>query len=380
MTAAPRLASLPLFAACAPGLEPLLLAEVAGLGLGPARAEPGGVAIAGGAADAVDRACLGLGLALRVQVELAAFPVGHLAELERRAAKLPWAAWLGRAPTVVRASCRRSRVYHSGAVEERILAAIDAALGGLPAAEEGEGDDDAGVTQRVMARIVRDRLTISLDASGALHRRGYRAAGLKAPLREDLARALVVASRWDRERPLCDPLCGSGTVAIEADWLARGVPPGHLRAPPLLGGPLHDAVRHAGARARLLEAARAGGPEVPASDRDAGAVSTAAAQAGRAGARVTVTRAAMSEALAAEGPRLGAVVTNPPWGKRVGSPGPLRDLYASLGRALGDLPPDAAIGVLTASPELARRLGARLVSAFLTDAGGVKVRALVRPS
>ncbi|MCA9516899.1 MAG: hypothetical protein KC635_18280, partial [Myxococcales bacterium] len=130
MTTHDRLADMPLFAACAPGLEPLLAAEAEALGLGPARVEPGGVALPGGA-DAVERACLGLGLALRVQVELTAFPVGHLAELERRAAKLPWAAWLGRVATTVKATCRRSRLYHSGAVEERLLGAIDRALGGV---------------------------------------------------------------------------------------------------------------------------------------------------------------------------------------------------------------------------------------------------------
>ena len=89
-----------------------------------------------------------------------------------------------------------------------------------------------------MVRLVDDVVVVSLDSSGdPLHRRGWRLAGARAPLRETLAAAAVAASGWDGAAPLADPLCGSGTIAIEAALRARDVAPGLGRASPSSAGP-----------------------------------------------------------------------------------------------------------------------------------------------
>jgi len=365
-----------IFVACAPGLEGLLADEARGLGLGSPHVEPGGVSLIGGA-DLAPRANLGLGLGLRVQLVVHEGAAHDFRALAGAMARLPWEAWLTpRLPCEVRATCRKSRLYHSGAVAERVLDAIDRRLGGLP-------QPGGPHTQRVLARLDRDRLTVSIDTTGdPLHRRGYRLATGKAPLREDIARALLVLSRWDRRSPLIDPFAGSGTIPIEAAWLARGLPPGHLRAFAFMSAPGFDAAGYEALRAAEVARATAITPPIFASDRDPGAVEATRANAARAGVEgiVSAQLSLGASRLAQSPPRApGAVVTNPPWGHRVSRPGPLRDLYASLGAHLRSLGPGYRVALAVAAPALARLLGLPLEQRGLTDQGGVKVRLYTTP-
>src|SRR5690606_22474903 len=147
-------------------------------------------------------------------------------ELERHAGRLPWSEFItpGRA-VQLRVSCHKSRLYHERAVAERVLRAIERVAGPL-AATTGDGtaapgprteEDDGARAQLVVVRFHYDRCTISIDSSGALlHRRGYRQELARAPLRETLAAALLLASGWPGDAPLVDPFCGSGTIPIEA--------------------------------------------------------------------------------------------------------------------------------------------------------------------
>jgi len=358
-----------LFLACAPGLEALLYAEVRALAPAAAAIEEGGVA-ASGDALLLHRVHLETGLALRAQLTVGRFAVDQLGDLARRAGELPWELFLPpHARVTVRAVAHRSRLYHSGAIAERVAAGVARRLG-APTADAPE--------HAVLARIVADRCTLAVDTSGELlHRRGYRLASAKAPLREDLARALLIASGWDRTTPLVDPLCGSGTIAIEAAWLARGLPPGHLRRFAFMDGPLFDAPLWAAARDRALAAARPTAPPIAASDRDAGAVAAARANAERAGvaADIAIDCAALGHAPGLTHPAMppGAVVTNPPWGRRIGGKQPLRPLYQSLGTRLRDLPGRWRVALLLADPASARDVVPGLRSALMSDSGGTKV-------
>ena len=158
-------------------------------------------------------------------------------------------------------------------------------------------------------RLFRDECTVSADASGELlHRRGYRLATAKAPLRETLAAAMLVGTGWDGSAPLIDPMCGSGTIPIEAALLARRMPPGMTRRFAFMRWPGHDRA----AWERLVEQARERAlPRAPApilgSDRDAGAVAASVANAERAGVAGDVEwrRAAISAIDAAAGAGLG---------------------------------------------------------------------------
>lgn len=367
-----------IFVACAPGLEPLLSAEVRELGAGDSvEIVAGGVELEGDA-TMLHRAHLELGLASHVLVRIADFRAPGFPELAQRAAKVRWRDWLRPGePIRLRARARASRLYHTGGIVERVRGAIERQLGALP---DADADDDS---PSILARMERDRCTLSLDTSGApLHRRGYRLASAKAPLREDLARALVRASGWDPGTPLADPFCGSGTIAIEAALLARRIAPGRLRSFALERTPLFE--QAIWERLREDAAARAL-PHAPspifASDRDAGAVEAARGNAERAGvlSDLQLDQATLSRApFAAEPiPPRGALVTNPPHGRRIGDDRGLRPLYQSLGALVRRLPPEWRIALLVSHRRLALATGLPLETALLTDQGGTKVRVML---
>lgn len=368
-------ASLACFAVAAPGLEPITAAELRQLGLAPSGIEPGGVSFTGSLTD-VARANLWLRTASRVLIRLGNFHARALGELERKAALLPWGEWLDPGSLLhVRATCRKSRLYHQRAVAERILAA--SRLGG----ETGTGEDEAdvpGPAQRVIVRVLRDECTISLDTSGdLLHRRGYRLATAKAPLRETLAAGLVLASGWRSGTPLLDPFCGSGTIPIEAALLARRLPPGILRDFAFRRWPRWDERTWPG----LLEEALAGAlPRAPApilgSDRDAGAIAAASENALRAGVAGDIEWRCAALSAINPPPGAGAVVSNPPYGVRVGARRPLKDLYGTVGRLARERLAGWELTLLLPKEPLERALGLRGEELFRSSNGGLPVRAV----
>jgi putative N6-adenine-specific DNA methylase len=227
-----------------------------------------------------------------------------------------------------------------------------------------------------------NRCTISLDSSGApLHRRGWRLEPGRAPLREDLARALLIASDWDRNSPLLDPMMGSGTILIEAAALARGLAPGRMRTFAFEQFAMHDADLLSAVKSAAAQSAR---PDLPfrifGSDRDSGALRMTVANAERAGVRadLEVREAQLStahEVLTSPAER-GALVTNPPYGMRLDNPAALVKLYRALGDLARRLPPTFRVAIAAADRRLALRTGLPLESAFLADSGGLKIRAL----
>jgi putative N6-adenine-specific DNA methylase len=380
---AARSAILDCFAAVAPGLEPFALAEARTLGLPAALAEGGGGIAWQGDVESVLRANVGLRIASRVVVRLAAFETRSFAELERHARKVEWWRVVAAGSVVrFRVTCKTSRLYHSDAVAERLAAAASRAVPGVRIEGASETDDDRADddAQLFVVRVLRDRCTISADSSGALlHRRGYRQATAKAPLRETLAAGLLAASGWTGDAPLVDPLCGSGTIPIEAALLSAGRPPGVGRTFALERWP--GVPRDLGARVRqeLAEGAgRSRGVRIVGSDRDAGAIAGAQANAERAGVAADVELAVRALS-AAEFPagRRGWVVTNPPYGVRVGEPDQVRDLWAALGRVLRTRVPGWRVALLSPEPALERQLRMPLVPVAHTSNGGIPVRVVV---
>ena len=324
------------------------------------------------------RANLWLRTASRVLVRFGTFHARALGELERRASLLPWDKYLtpGR-PVHLRVTSRKSRLYHQGAIAERIGNGIREVTGTSP--ESAPGNDEAsGDEQVVVARMLRDACLVSLDSSGELlHRRGYRLATAKAPLRETLAAALLMASEWDGVRPLIDPFCGSGTIPIEAALLARKIPPGLNRQ----FGFQHWRGFERAKWEVIVESARQGIlAEAPGailgSDRDSGAVTAAKSNAERAGVmRDLALEKASVSSLKSPGP-VGWMVTNPPYGTRVGERQRLRDLYASLGNILRRDFPGWHLTMLVAAGGLERQTGIALRAVLETNNGGIGVRAL----
>jgi putative N6-adenine-specific DNA methylase len=367
---------LALFAACNPGIEPLLAREVAALGA-EARETPGGVEFSGEPALAM-RAARWLGCASHLMLRVAEFRCRAPGELSRKAAEVPWRAWLrSDVPLAIRATSKASRVFHTGLVAERVRVAIEESLG----VELDSVTIPDAPAARLQARFHRDICTISVEATATpLHRRGYRLESAKAPLREDLAHALVLASGWQPGDALLDPFCGSGTIAIEAAGLSLGLAPGRLLVPPLEHLALFDASawRDVAAETRVANSS-----PVSASDRDAGAIVSARANAERAGVahaiafeRAAVTRCAWLAA-PESAPARGALVTNPPFGRRVSEAAKLETLYQALGHRAARLGAGWRVALLTHDARLARRTGLALEAAFATKHGGMNVSAMV---
>jgi putative N6-adenine-specific DNA methylase len=375
-----------LFAVTAPGLATYAAQELRQLGLLPdipsahrSRLDEAGVAFAGDL-PAIYRANLHLRTASRVLLRLGEFYAAAFSELRKKAARLPWEAYLRPdQPVRMHVTCHKSRLYHSDAVAERIAGAIGDRLGqkpGKPAPlRSGGAEEEGGAGQLVVARLVHDRCTISIDTSGdLLHRRGYRLAAAKAPLRETLAAAVLLASGWDRAAPLLDPFCGSGTIPIEAALMGGNIAPGKARRFAFMDWPGFDS---AAWQAVLAEALAAETPLVErcilASDRDAGAVEMAQANAARAGVALSIQF--ICQAVSAIQPAgVGWVVTNPPYGLRVSRGKDLRNLYAQFGNVLRAQCPGWRAAILCSDPGLLRQTGLKLESCLSLVNGGVAVR------
>jgi putative N6-adenine-specific DNA methylase len=368
-----------LFAVTAPGLERLAAQELCAAGIVPGEGavalDVGGASFAGDE-SALYRASLALRTASRLLVRLPEFHAAAFSELRKKAARLPWGRFLqpGR-PVSIRATCRGSKLYHSEAVAERVLAAVGDNVGAPPSRVKPAADDAEKPAQLILARLVDDVCTISVDASGALlHRRGYRLAVAKAPLRETLAAATLLASGWDGASPLMDPFCGSGTIPIEAALLALGRPPGARRRFAFMEWPYFDHELWASVLAEATPRSTPPMPTIIGSDRDAGAIRTAEENAARADVaeHVRFGRCAVSAIEPPRGP--GFVVTNPPYGRRLSGQKDLRDLYARFGAVLRERCSGWRVAILCDDVSLLRRTGFDLDTSFSFLHGGVKVR------
>jgi putative N6-adenine-specific DNA methylase len=265
------------------------------------------------------------------------------------------------------------------------MTAIAQRTGATAAATGGEEDSEGLNEQLFIVRFLHDRAVVSADSSGALlHLRGYRQAVAKAPLRETLAAALLRASGWQPSAPLLDPMCGAGTIAIEAALLARHIPPG-LASDELVARryamqewPEFDDRLWTGVVDRAREGILAAAPApIHGSDRDAGAVEAARANARRAG--VVADTEFVLKPLSAVHPPAGRgwLVTNPPYGLRLGESEGLRDLYASLGHLARRELPGWTLALLSADRRLEGQVGVRWTEALRTRNGGIPVRVVV---
>lgn len=357
--------------------------------------EDGGVTFRG-SLEVVARANLWLRTGSRVLVRVASFRAEAFHELERLARAVPWERFLSAGAAVrFRVTSRRSKLYHTGGITQRLVDAVEHRLGTAPssppvglsppsragappgdATNEEAGDTDV---QLFVVRVDGDRVTVSADSSGALlHLRGYRQAIAKAPLRETIAAAMLLERGWTGATPLLDPLCGSGTIPLEGALIARRIAPGLRRGFRFLDWPELDRAMWR----RVIEHAhsvtlKSASVPIQGSDRDEGAITAARANAERAevGADVEFSVRPLSAMAPASGER-GLVAVNPPYGVRVGEVGKLRDLYARLGAVIRERLPEWELSLLSANARLDAQLRLPLVERLRTRNGGIPVRLL----
>lgn len=356
--APPSAARLELFATCAPGAEAALHAEVRALGLARHERQVGGVRFEGALRD-VWRTNLWLRTAVRVLRRVGRFDAPDETRLDAGVAAVAWARYLqpdGR--LWVDAQSKESTLSHTRFLAQRVKDTIVDQLRSADGTRPEVDREDADL--RVHLHLFRDRATLSVDTSGAsLHLRGWRVAQGRAPLAETLAATVVRLSGWDRRSPLVDPFCGSGTLLVEAALDAAHVAPGLTRA--RFGFESWQDHDEAGWR-REREAARAARVATPhlrlvARDRDAERVEEA---------RANLAAVGFDGATAFEvgdardwAPRRGwnaHVLSNLPYGERIGEGEDVDALHREFGAALRERASGYKASLLVGSPSLAKRL------------------------
>lgn len=365
-------------------MESLLADELRSLGAAAVRETRAGVSFEGDLALGY-RACLWSRLASRVLLPLARFAAPSADALYAGVQSIAWRDHLATEGTLaVDASTTQSAITHSHfaalKIKDAIVDQLRTAAGTRPSVDTERPD------VRVNLYLQRDEATLSLDLSGdSLHRRGYRAHGVEAPLKENLAAAILLRAGWpalaQQNAPLVDPLCGSGTLPIEAALIAGDVAPGLLRAH---FGFLHWRGHDAAAWDALLtearerrDAGRARLPVIRGYDIDPRAITAARKNLARAelGDCITFEIGAITEC-AAETPTAGLVVANPPYGERLGEAHELPALYTDIGNALKRCYPGWRAAVFTGNPELGKHLGMRARKMHTLYNGAIECRLL----
>lgn len=367
------------FVVCAPGLEGIVAEELGELGIRRGRIMRGGVEASGSTRDLYKANYL-LRTGSRILLRLASFRAVTFPELSKAVSRIPWNNFISPDSTLeIRPSSHSSKLYHTGGISDVVGKAIKKIVppaedSAEVAEEENDEDELHSGRQKIVVRISNDTCEISIDTSGELlSRRGYRLQSAKAPLRESMAAAMVRASGWRSSETFIDPLCGSGTVAIEAALLATSRPAGELREfqfkrwPSFNRGAFVSVVGEAKARVGSGE-----GLKIFASDRDEGAIEAARANAERAGV-ASFIEFSVKPVSAISSDEEGVVITNPPYGMRVGEEKALRDLYAYVGQKLPSRIPAFKLFLLTGNPRLVAAAGAKFDCKHQFLHGGIRV-------
>lgn len=351
-----------LFASAAKGTEPALRDELRELRFRGVRADRGGVHFEGDQREAY-RACLWSRVALRVMTPLATFDAPDEARLYAGVREVSLQSTLSpRQTLVVSAACRSSRLTHTQYLCQLTKDAVVDRIRDRDGARPSVDKRDADV--HLFLHLVKDVATLYLDFAGtSLHERGFRVREAEAPLRETLAAAVVRYSGWDRASPCFDPVCGSGTLLVEAGLWAKNVAPGLGRERfgfERWAG--FDASEEAAIRELRGEARAAIKTELPplfGRDISEGALATARQAAERAGVTLELAQGSLADAEHADA---GAVVANPPYGKRLERPAELtRDLARLVDRHMDSnvallMAEDQPIGHTRRRPEPPRQL------------------------
>jgi putative N6-adenine-specific DNA methylase len=347
------------FATCARGLEPMLAGEL--LELGAADVEPGrgGVAFAGDKA-LLYKANLWLRTAVRILLPILEFPVTSTDELYDATQSIDWSRYMTPDHTLaVDCNVRDSHITHSKYAALRVKDAI------CDQFVERCGSRPSVDVERPMVglnlHIYRDEAVLSLDSSGdSLHKRGYRPILTKAPLNEALAAGIILRTGWRGETAFVDPLCGSGTLPIEAAWIALRRPPGLTRRHFGFMGwmdfdvELWTALRDEARRGVLKQlTAHIQGSDVR---RDAISFSIQNARNAGVGHVLRFEQRDVREFRTPDGPP-GIIVCNPPYGERIGEESELEGLYRSLGEVFRERCAGWTMWVFSGNANLARQIG-----------------------
>ncbi len=359
------------FASIAPGLEEALADELADIGV-RGRVEPGGVRFKGNVTG-LYAVHLHSRLAGRVTVEVCRVRAKTLDGLGQGVRKAAWKKyiWPGQ-PFEVKSTLRGSKLRHGSSVQKKVQHAIADSLRGprLP------GPRPPREAASVIVRIIDDHAILSINASGELlHRRGWRKATAKAPLRENLAASCLRLADWNPGEALVDPMCGAGTFAIEAAGIAMGHAPGGRRSYGFERWPCFEAAPwkkalSAAKKSRPLDDSNA---TILGADRDEGAIKASRSNAQRANVdrRLSFRQIAFAE-LMPPGDR-GLLILNPPYGNRVGKNSDAGRIFKGIGDVLKANWQGWGLAILVPAPKLLGALAMDLEEQASFKNGGLNV-------
>jgi 23S rRNA (guanine2445-N2)-methyltransferase / 23S rRNA (guanine2069-N7)-methyltransferase len=355
------------FAPCPRGIEALLTEELRSLHMHEVKETRAGVAFQGSLQDAY-RVCLWSRLASRVLLTLKQFPIHSAQDLYEQTLTITWQDHLSATGTLAVDFTGTSPIIthtHFGAlkVKDAIVDQLRAAHNERPSIDTEQPD------VRINVYLQREIVTLSLDLSGAsLHRRGYRTDTVEAPLKENLASAILLRANWPTIAAaggsFVDLMCGSGTLCIEAAYMAGDIAPGILRD---YFGFRHWQGHDAAAwKALLIEAheRKAAGltklPAIVGYDQDQHAIRSARGNAKNAGLdkHIAFTQRELSQCTAETIP-VGLMLCNPPYGERMGEANELPTLYRQIGDQLKQCFPQWRAAIFTGNPDMGRFVGLR---------------------
>ena len=321
-----------LIAPCHFGLEAVLKKEIIDLGYDITEVSDGRITFAGDA-DAVCRANIGLRTAERILIKIGAFHAESFEELYQGVKELPWEEFIPERGKfwVKKASSVKSKLFSPSDIQSITKKAIVEKLK-LSYHTDWFKEDAESYPIRVF--LMKDEVTVALDTTGdSLHKRGYRKLESKAPIAENLAAALIMLTPWNGSRILVDPFCGSGTIPIEAAMMAANIAPGMNRSftaeswTHLITPQNWKDVREEAQEEIITDI----DVDIQGYDLDPEMVEIARINARKAGVENMIHFQARDIADLSHRKKYGFIITNPPYGERIGDKDILPKLYKTIG-------------------------------------------------
>ncbi|MEF3305460.1 THUMP domain-containing class I SAM-dependent RNA methyltransferase [Paenibacillus sp. GYB003] len=319
------------------GLEAIVAREVRELGYDDVMVENGKVMFQADK-SAIARANLWLRTADRVLLKLGEFPATTFDELFEGTKALPWPDWIPEdAAFPVEGRSHKSQLSSvpacQGIVKKAVVEKMKTRYG-------TEWFPEDGPRYVIEVALLGDIATLTIDTTGpGLHKRGYRKLITEAPLKETMAAAMVLLSRWRPGRPLVDPFCGSGTIPVEAAMIGWNIAPGLRREFAAEAWPTLDRALWDEAREEAYDLLRDDEPlDIVGSDIDPAAIEVAEAAAKKAGLAGELKFHQAPVAKLWPAGDYGCIVTNPPYGERIGSKDEVEKAVRQLGSVFANLP------------------------------------------
>ena len=321
-----------LIAPCHFGLEAVLKKEIIDLGYDITEVADGRVSFEGDA-DAVCRANIGLRTAERILIKVGSFYAESFEELFQGTKALPWEEFIPRNGRfwVKKASSVKSKLFSPSDIQSIMKKAM---VERMKLSYRTDWFDEDGDDFPVRVFIMKDQVTVALDTTGdSLHKRGYRKLESKAPIAENLAAALIMLTPWRGDRILLDPFCGSGTIPIEAAMMAAGIAPGLNREFTA------ESWKHIISAQNWQDVRDEAGDDIDTGidtdiqgyDIDPEMIEIARINARKAGVENLIHFQARDIADLSHRKKYGFIITNPPYGERIGESGELPTLYRTIG-------------------------------------------------